>query len=123
MARPQKVWPMNDEQKNQLKAAIQEKIQSLHSDIEAFKELTRPVPPDNAIGRLTRMEAISAKSINAAALAKARRTLTRLERVLPRIEDAEFGLCRACENPIPFARLMILPEADLCVPCAEELGD
>ena len=123
MARPQKVWPMNDEQKNQIKAAIQEKIQSLQSDIEAFKELTRPVPPDNAIGRLTRMEAISAKSINAAALAKARRTLTRLERVLPRIEDAAFGLCRACENPIPFARLMILPDADLCVPCAEELGD
>ena len=113
---------MNDEQRTRLKAAIQEKIQSLQSDIEAFKALTRPVAPDNAIGRITRMEAINAKSINEAALAKARHTLTRLERVLPRIEDPEFGLCRECEKPIPFARLMILPEADLCVPCAEALG-
>ncbi len=113
---------MDDAQRTRLKAAIQEKIQSLRSDIEAFKELTRPVSPDNAIGRLTRMEAISAKSINEAALAKARHTLTRLERVLPNIEDPEFGLCRECENPIPFDRLMILPETDLCVPCAEALG-
>ena len=113
---------MNVEQRNQLKTAIQEKIQTLKKDIEAFKALTRPVSPDNAIGRLTRMDAINAKSINAAALAKARHTLVRLERVLPRIDYPEFGLCRECETPIPFARLMILPETDLCVPCAEEMG-
>ena len=113
---------MKAEQKIQFKAAVQEKIISLKQDIDTFKALTRPVSPDNAIGRLTRMEAINAKSINEAALDKACQTLARLERVLPRIDHPEFGLCRACETPIPFARLIILPETDLCVPCAEEIS-
>ncbi len=113
---------MNDEQRAQLKTAIQEKIQSLQKNVEAYRALAQPVAPDNAIGRLTRMEAINAKSINEAALAKARHSLARLERVLPRIDHPDFGLCRECEEPIPFARLLILPETDLCVPCAEEMG-
>jgi len=37
------------------------------------------------------------------------------------INDPDFGLCRECEEPIPFARLMIVPESDLCVQCAEAL--
>lgn len=110
---------METEQKTQLKATIQAKIKTLQDDIVAFKKLTRPISPDNAIGRLTRMEAISSKSINEAALQKAQHTLTRLERILPRIDRSDFGLCRECEEPIPFARLMVLPETDLCVPCAE----
>ncbi len=113
---------MQDEQRTQLKTVIHDRIQTLQKDIDAFKALTAPVAPDNAIGRLTRMEAINSKSINEAALEKARHTLTRLERVLQRIDDPEFGLCQACDDPIPFARLMILPEADLCVPCAEAAG-
>jgi len=32
-------------------------------------------------------------------------------------EDDEFGLCEECGEPIPVARLMVLPEATLCVPC------
>ena len=113
---------MNDGQRTQLKTVVKEKIRRLQNDVEAFSALTQPVPPDNAIGRLTRMEAINAKSINEVALAKARHTLARLERVLPRIDHPDFGLCRECEEPIPFARLLILPETDLCMPCAEKMG-
>jgi DnaK suppressor protein len=113
---------MNDQQRAQLKTAVEEKIRGLRKDVEVFRALSQPVSPDNAIGRLTRMEAINAKSINEAALAKARLTLARLERVLPRIDHPDFGLCRECEEPIPFARLLILPETDLCVSCAEEMG-
>jgi DnaK suppressor protein len=32
-------------------------------------------------------------------------------------EDEEFGLCEECGEPIPAARLMVLPDATLCVPC------
>ncbi|MBW1833433.1 MAG: TraR/DksA C4-type zinc finger protein [Deltaproteobacteria bacterium] len=37
------------------------------------------------------------------------------------IDDPDFGLCCECEEPIPFARLMIMPESDLCVKCAEAI--
>jgi DnaK suppressor protein len=46
-------------------------------------------------------------------------TLLELERAVIKIDDPEFGLCRDCEEPIPYARLMIMPEAELCVQCAE----
>ncbi|MBW2670015.1 MAG: TraR/DksA C4-type zinc finger protein [Deltaproteobacteria bacterium] len=101
---------------------IREKIEILKKDIISFKELTAPIPPDNAIGRLTRMEAISSKSINEAALRKTEYTLLKLERALRNIDAPDLGLCRECEEPIPFARLMILPETDLCVECAEKIG-
>jgi DnaK suppressor protein len=109
-------------QKEKLKDHIQKMIEDLKEDIKSYQVLTQPVSPDNAIGRLTRMEAINSKSINEAALNKAKQTLSKLERTLMMINAPDFGLCRECEEPIPFARLMIVPESDLCVQCAEEMG-
>ena len=113
---------MENKAKAALRASINEKIVAAKEDIAAFESLSKPVAPDNAIGRLTRMEAINSKSINEAALRKAQERLLKLERALENIEDPDFGLCRECEEPIPNARLMILPETDLCVQCAEDLN-
>lgn len=114
---------MNQDQKEKLTAIIREKLAGTEADIASFKEITAPVAPDNAIGRLTRMEAINSKSINEAALRKAKARRSGLERALVKIDDPDFGLCRECEEPIPYARLMVLPEADLCVSCAESLAE
>jgi len=113
---------MENSQKKELQSRIEDRMQQLKADIEAYKALVRPVAPDNAIGRLTRMEAISHKSINEAALTKARDSLSRLEHALAKIDDPDFGICRECDEPIPPARLMILPETDLCVQCAANLN-
>jgi len=107
--------------KETLKAHIQKKILSLKDDIQSFQAISGPVAPDNAIGRLTRMEAINSKSINEAALKKAEQTLLKMERALEMIDTPDFGYCSECEEPIPFARLMIVPESDLCVQCAEAI--
>jgi DnaK suppressor protein len=111
---------MDTRQKETLTHHIQKTITGLKQDIDAFKALTQPIAPDDSIGRLTRMEAINSKSINEAALRKARDKLPRLERALRNIDDPDFGLCRECEEPIPFARLMAMPESDLCVACAQK---
>ncbi len=113
---------MDKDKKQELENHVKEKIKTLKKDVESFKSLTKPVAPDNAIGRITRMEAINSKSINEAALNKAKITLSKLEDVLKMIDDPDFGLCAQCEEPIPFARLMILPEAGLCVRCVEKMG-
>ena len=113
---------MDPNQKAQLKKSIQEKIEVIKEDIASYALLTKPISPDSAIGRLTRMEAINSKSINEAALNKSRDTLSKLERALTQIDDLDFGLCRECDEPIPPARLMILPEANLCVKCAENMN-
>ncbi|MDH3357637.1 MAG: TraR/DksA C4-type zinc finger protein [Desulfobacteraceae bacterium] len=106
--------------KEKLENHIREKIEVLKENIISYRQLTKPIPPDNSIGRLTRMESISSKSINEAALRNANDTLSKLERVLKTINDSDFGLCRECEEPIPFARLMIVPETDMCVECADK---
>ena len=113
---------METEKREQLKDHIKKKIEDLKENIKSYQVLTQPVVPDNAIGRLTRMEAINSKSINEAALNKSKQTLSKMERALMMINDPDFGLCRECEEPIPFARLMIVPESDLCVQCAEAIG-
>jgi DnaK suppressor protein len=100
---------------------IQKSIADLKKDISALKVLAQPVSPDNAIGRLTRMEAINSKSISEATLYKAQNRLSRLERTMRQLDDPDYGLCHECEAPIPFERLMALPETTLCVDCAERL--
>ena len=112
---------MENDQKVQLKENIKKKIKAVKEDIANYELLIKPISPDNAIGRLTRMDAINSKSINEAAQEKSKNTLSQLERALAGIDNPDFGLCRECEEQIPFARLMILPEANLCVECAEEL--
>jgi RNA polymerase-binding transcription factor DksA len=34
-----------------------------------------------------------------------------------RLEFGKFGLCRNCEEPIPFTRLIMIPETQVCGPC------
>jgi len=110
---------MIKEQKEELENLIKEKIETLKKDIITYQRITRPIPPDNALGRLTRMEAISSKSINEALLRRATANLSKLEHALKKIDDPDFGVCRACEEIIPIARLLIMPETGLCVECAD----
>lgn len=49
---------------------------------------------------------------------EARETLSQIDQALQRIEQNEYGLCRACGNPIAPARLKAIPEAALCIECA-----
>jgi DnaK suppressor protein len=107
-------------EKESLENQIREKIDVLKEDILSYQNLIRPISPDNAIGRITRMEAISSKSINEEALRKAESTLFQLESALNMIDDSDFGLCKECEEPIPIARLMVIPETYFCVECASK---
>jgi DnaK suppressor protein len=113
---------MQTNEKQQLKAHMLSRIDALKTDIRSFEALSQPVAPDNAIGRLTRMEAINSQSINEAALNKARQTLARIEHAVAMIDGPDFGYCRECEEPIPFKRLMAVPETDLCVGCAARIN-
>ncbi len=107
--------------KEEFKRTITEEIERLKPAIKAFKEQTAPVVPDNAIGRLTRMEAISSKGVSEAALRSMKVKLQGLERALKRIDDdPEFGSCAECGEIIPPKRVLLVPESSKCVRCAEE---
>lgn len=46
------------------------------------------------------------------------RELQTLEAAIGRVDAGDYGICAVCGNPIPTARLDLLPGATLCVPCA-----
>ncbi len=112
---------MNREERDSIRQAILEKIEETKKNIETFRNLSKPVSPDNAIGRITRMEAINSKSINEASLAKSKQSLIALQKSLGLINDPDFGYCRNCEEPIPYKRMLIMPDTPFCVSCAEKI--
>ncbi len=112
---------MKTEEKLRLKEKIVEDISLLKKGIPSLEQTSKPVAPDDAIGRLTRMEAMSSQGINEANLRASKSRLSMLERAFKRVDDdPEFGICIDCEETIPTGRLMLIPESLRCVHCAEE---
>jgi DnaK suppressor protein len=109
---------MNREQAENLKKVIETEIGKTQIKIVDFTEMSKPVSPENAIGRISRMDAINNKSVAEAALAQAKRKLRNLEFALSRVFDADFGSCARCKNDIPAGRLLIMPHSRFCVNCA-----
>lgn len=109
---------MNQTDKVKLKDKIIVDIDKLELNIVELKELTKPIAPENSIGRVSRMDAINNKSVNEAALRQANLKLNKLHLALKKLETPNFGICSACKNAIPLPRLMFMPESSHCVACA-----
>lgn len=103
--------------KGKLLSIISSNIQSVQTEIEELEELTKPIPLDAAIGRISRMDAINNKTINESSLREKKKVLQRLEKALDRFDSKEFGLCQRCGNEIPFGRLEYMPHTTRCVNC------
>ena len=91
---------MNQKDRNEVKVKIETEIKDTEASILHYKELTKPIAPENAIGRVSRMDAINNKSVNEAALKKAEQKLKGLQIALQNIDDADFGVCARCSNDI-----------------------
>lgn len=105
------------------KAEIREKviaeISKTEETIKEYKAMTKPVSPDVAIGRISRMDAINNKSVAEAALREAEIKLNKLNRVMLKIPSIDFGICLKCKKQIPLGRILIRPESLHCVNCAK----
>ena len=109
---------MDKKQKNSIKIKILEEITKTENSILEYKELTKPISPENAIGRISRMDAINNKSVNEASLRQAEQKLSMLKLAYSKIDDENFGICAKCNNEIPIGRILIRPQSRLCVYCA-----
>ena len=78
-----------------------------------------PVELDQqAVGRLSRMDALQ---VQAMALETSRRRGVELRRItaaLARIDEGEYGYCLDCGEEIAARRLELAPAAPLCIGCA-----
>ena len=109
---------MNPEKIKEIEKVINQEIKSTIIAIDKYKELTKPISPENSIGRVSRMDAINNKSVMEEALRKLEKKLHKLKFVKDRIQDENFGTCINCNKEIPIARMLIIPQSRKCVHCA-----
>ena len=104
--------------KKSIEAKIKEEIAKTLKDIQNLEEQVKPISPENAIGRISRMDAINNKSVVEASLRQAKDKLSKLENARSKIDEPDFGICVKCKQPIPLGRIMLMPHANKCVNCA-----
>lgn len=103
---------------NELRDKLENEIKKTGEIISEYKEMSKPVSPDDAIGRISRMDAINNKSVTESALRQAESKLNALESVLAKMGSPDFGKCINCKEPIPIGRILIRPESLRCIKCA-----
>ena len=109
---------MTQEELKGLEREIRGLIKKLTIEIAELEITAAPVGPENAIGRISRMDAINNKSVVEASIRNRKRKLSKLHVALGNIKKPGFGLCSRCKKVINPKRLMLLPESDMCVRCA-----
>lgn len=103
---------------DRIKELIQTEIENTEKSVSQYRELTKPIAPENAIGRVSRMDAINNRSVTEAALRTAEKKLQGLKNILPRVGEPDFGQCARCKHPIPIQRILLVPSSPFCVRCA-----
>ena len=105
-------------EKESIMKRIEQEILETKIKIKKYKDLSRPISPENAIGRISRMDAINNKSITEAALLEAERKIIQLKYIKNKMDTPDFGICEKCKTKIPFQRIMLQPQSRYCVRCA-----
>ncbi|MBT8301189.1 MAG: TraR/DksA family transcriptional regulator [Maribacter sp.] len=104
--------------KGKIRELLNSEIVKTEEQVVRYKELAQPISPDNAIGRVSRMDAINNKSIVDAALRKAKERLNGLKSSMDKLDSNDFGVCAKCKNIIPIERILLAPQSSFCVNCA-----
>ena len=109
---------MDKSENEEIRKLIEVEIKKTAKLVDEYKALTKPISPDVAIGRISRMDAINNKSVTEAALRQAEQKLDKLKYVLTTVDTEGFGVCLKCKKIIPLGRILIRPESQHCVHCA-----
>lgn len=109
---------MTKQELKDVKEKVVQEIDKTEKSIEDYRDMTKPIAPENAVGRISRMDAINNKSVAEAALRQAEVKLINLQNVLSSADGSDFGLCLKCQKPIPIGRILIMPQSRYCVNCA-----
>jgi DnaK suppressor protein len=103
--------------RDEMRARLTARALEIRATLGHLEGATAPVSPDNALGRLTRLDAMQATSMRQALARDHEVELGQVDRALAALEAGAFGLCRRCGEEIAEARLRARPEAFLCLAC------
>ncbi len=105
---------------NKIQQHLENEIVKSKEDIQNLKDAAKPITPDNAIGRLTRQDAIVSKNVSDENIRQLERRIIQLNAAIQRCKKQDYGDCLICEDEISEKRLKSVPEATLCIDCANK---
>ncbi len=96
---------------------IRENLENTRKQL--LKELGSKTEQDDSVGQDKEGAAIAYQEINkmTAYASTIEERLAEVEDALSKFGNGTYGLCSACNQPIPPARLAALPHATLCIDC------
>lgn len=112
---------LTDPQRDELRRLLEGQRLELEQRRFILKTESQPVGLELPIGRLSRMDAMQQQQM---AAGQQRRLDLELQQVLAAIERLDrqrYGFCLRCQEPIPYARLLIRPTTPLCYGCQGDL--
>lgn len=110
---------MNETDQARLRAQIMAALADLDRDDTLGQSGQATVELDQqAVGRLSRMDALQNQAMAKAGHARRQVLRQRLTAALARMDAGEFGYCEDCGEDIALGRLNIDPAAMRCVSCA-----
>lgn len=107
---------LTDDQLTTLRALLAEALADHRAQFEEHEALANSLTADtdDDVGRGREAAHVAAT--------RAREAMAEVERALARMDEGTYGRCEACELPIPFERLEVIPESRYCLACSNRGG-
>ncbi len=115
------IAPFTEVELSSYRKALQEREQKTTEQLALNAGSARPVSLDQAIGRVTRIDAIQQQQMALHAKRRLGFQLERIRAALHRLDDGTFGECTMCGEPIDRRRLEFAPEVSTCLDCQRQL--
>lgn len=110
---------MNASDAENFRELIEATLKALLQDLQGGEAGTKTVQLDQqAIGRLSRQDALINQAMAQAGQSRRKIEITRLQDALKRLDEEEYGYCSDCGEDIPRKRLELDLAATRCVSCA-----
>jgi|TARA_B110000483_G_scaffold243520_1_gene333812 DnaK suppressor protein len=109
---------LSHEQKTTLTNTLLLHQLELTEQLEISQQAAEIVTLDQtAVGRVSRIDALQQQSMAISTRGTAKLKLQKIAIALNAMSKDDYGYCRKCDEPIPFRRLEIQPEAAHCLSC------
>lgn len=109
---------LTDAELAELRQELEREITRLERDMRGTKQDSQPVQLDQgSVGRVSRIDAIQNQLMSASAYGRDQARYAALIQARARMDNGTYGKCGRCGRPIPYGRLLVLPESANCAAC------
>jgi DnaK suppressor protein len=110
---------MDDKEREAVKQRLEEELAEARDELQRLEEKVQ-VEVEYGLGEGD--PNIYEREMNMALRRRVRRKVRSVEEALQRFEEGTYGVCERCGGQIGAQRLEIMPEARLCINCAQQSG-